>query len=98
MRAAIVRDSEPKRQNMKTQMKTLGPCGCRPGQQRDNCPACEGTGQRIDFAAHRAAVKASMAVADAETEARAAIEASRVPAWMKAQMRAAADRMASFNP
>jgi len=33
---------------------TLGPCSCRPGQDRDNCPACEGTGQRIDFAALRA--------------------------------------------
>jgi hypothetical protein len=29
-------------------------CSCRPGVHRDNCPACEGTGRRIDFAAmHR---------------------------------------------
>jgi hypothetical protein len=28
-------------------------CGCRRGVQRDNCPACEGTGWRIDFAAIR---------------------------------------------
>ena len=34
---------------------TLGPCSCKRGQQRDNCPQCEGTGQRIDFAALRAA-------------------------------------------
>lgn len=37
------------------QPKTGAPCGCRPGVGRDNCPACEGTGQRIDFAAIRAA-------------------------------------------
>ena len=36
------------------QPKTGAACGCRPGQQRDNCPACEGTGQRIDFAKIRA--------------------------------------------
>jgi hypothetical protein len=35
------------------QPKTGAPCGCKPGQQRDNCPSCEGTGQRIDFAAIR---------------------------------------------
>lgn len=29
-------------------------CSCRRGVERDNCPACEGTGNRIDFAAiHR---------------------------------------------
>jgi len=36
------------------QPKTGAPCGCRRGVQRDNCPECEGTGQRIDFAAIRA--------------------------------------------
>ena len=36
------------------QPKTSQSCGCRKGVQRDNCPACEGTGQRIDFAAVRA--------------------------------------------
>lgn len=36
---------------------TLGPCSCRRGIERDNCPACEGTGQRIDFAAIRDARK-----------------------------------------
>jgi RecJ-like exonuclease len=32
---------------------TLGPCACKRGMERDNCPACEGTGKRIDFAAIR---------------------------------------------
>jgi hypothetical protein len=36
------------------QPKTGEACGCRPGVARDNCPACEGTGQKIDFAAIRA--------------------------------------------
>lgn len=36
------------------QPKTGQPCSCRRGQQRDNCPACEGTGMKIDFAAIRA--------------------------------------------
>jgi hypothetical protein len=35
------------------QPKTGQPCTCKPGVQRDNCPQCEGTGQRIDFAAIR---------------------------------------------
>ena len=39
---------------------TRCPCDCRPGIARDNCPACEGTGQRIDFAAIRRATCASM--------------------------------------
>ena len=41
------------------QPKTGVPCTCRRGTQRDNCPACEGTGQRIDFAAIRARGSAS---------------------------------------
>jgi len=36
------------------QPKTGQPCHCKQGVQRDNCPACEGTGWRIDFAAIRA--------------------------------------------
>ena len=36
------------------QPKTGQPCGCRKGVERDNCPACEGTGWRIDFQAIRA--------------------------------------------
>lgn len=36
------------------QPKTGQKCTCRPGQQRDNCPTCEGTGMVIDFAAIRA--------------------------------------------
>ena len=30
----------------------LGPCGCRRGIERDNCPSCEGTGQLIDWRAY----------------------------------------------
>jgi hypothetical protein len=34
--------------------RTGARCSCRRGVQRDNCPACEGTGWVIDFAAiHR---------------------------------------------
>lgn len=36
------------------QPKTGDRCTCRPGVQRDNCPECEGTGWRIDFAKIRA--------------------------------------------
>lgn len=36
------------------QPKTGARCSCRPGQQRDNCPTCEGTGWVVDFAAIRA--------------------------------------------
>jgi len=35
------------------QPKTGVKCSCKPGQQRDNCPNCEGTGMVIDFAAIR---------------------------------------------
>ena len=44
---------------MTYQPKTGAPCTCRKGVQRDNCPECEGTGQRIDFAAVRARGSAS---------------------------------------
>ena len=36
------------------QPKTGAACSCKPGQARDNCRQCEGTGQVIDFAAIRA--------------------------------------------
>ncbi len=26
-------------------------CSCSPGEERDNCPHCEGTGREIDFCA-----------------------------------------------
>lgn len=40
---------------MSGQQPTTGaPCCCRPGNQRDNCRHCEGTGLRVDFAALRA--------------------------------------------
>ena len=32
-------------------------CSCKRGMERDNCPACEGTGWRIDFAKIRAKAK-----------------------------------------
>ena len=44
---------------MSYQPKTGARCGCKRGVQRDNCPACEGTGWVIDFAAIRAAVRES---------------------------------------
>jgi hypothetical protein len=31
------------------QPKTGEPCSCKPGIARDNCPSCEGTGQKVDF-------------------------------------------------
>ena len=31
------------------QPKTGEPCSCKPGMERDNCPSCEGTGQKVDF-------------------------------------------------
>jgi hypothetical protein len=31
--------------------KTGARCSCKRGVQRDNCPACEGTGWEINFAA-----------------------------------------------
>jgi len=31
------------------QPKTGERCSCKPGIERDNCPSCEGTGQKIDF-------------------------------------------------
>lgn len=34
-------------------MKSKEQCTCKKGQERDNCPQCEGTGFRIDFAAIR---------------------------------------------
>lgn len=44
------------------QPKTGQRCSCRPGQERDNCPHCEGTGWRIDFAKIRAAHQPSTMV------------------------------------
>jgi hypothetical protein len=43
------------------QPKTGKPCGCKRGVQRDNCPQCEGTGMRIDFAAIRERTASVMA-------------------------------------
>jgi hypothetical protein len=35
------------------QPKTGERCSCKPGVYRDNCPECEGTGYKIDFAVIR---------------------------------------------
>jgi hypothetical protein len=51
------------------QPKTGQPCFCKPGQQRDNCPTCEGTGQRIDFAAIRAKAPAEAKVSEYDQQA-----------------------------
>ena len=40
---------------MEYQPKTGEKCSCKPGMQRDNCPQCEGTGERVDFKKIRAA-------------------------------------------
>ncbi len=45
------------RKNIEYQPKTGTKCSCKRGVQRDNCPACEGTGFCIDFAAIRARAK-----------------------------------------
>lgn len=45
---------EPVQSSKPYQPKTGQKCGCRPGQQRDNCPTCEGTGMVVDFVAIRA--------------------------------------------
>lgn len=37
-------------------------CGCRRGQERDNCPQCEGSGKAIDFAAIRRAWKSRVPI------------------------------------
>jgi hypothetical protein len=42
---------------MEYQPKTGEKCNCKKGVQRDNCPNCEGTGWRIDFAAIRESTK-----------------------------------------
>jgi hypothetical protein len=41
------------------QPKTGEPCHCKPGIARDNCPDCEGTGQKIDFKEIREAIEPS---------------------------------------
>jgi len=57
-----------KTKNTQYQPKTGTPCHCKRGQQRDNCPTCEGTGQRIDFAAIRARVSPAVNKYDALAE------------------------------
>lgn len=68
------------------QPKTGQKCHCKPGQHRDNCPDCEGTGQRIDFAAIRAAnafysarVRALEAEGMTTSDAQSVIDAERTP-------------------
>ena len=52
------------------QPKTGQKCGCKRGQQRDNCPTCEGTGWVIDFRAIHAARRAREAAKQTEKEER----------------------------
>ena len=35
---------------MPNNLPRLGPCGCKRGLERDNCPNCEGSGQAINWA------------------------------------------------
>jgi len=44
------------------QPKTGQPCQCKRGQQRDNCPRCEGTGWVIDFQAIRVGHQSKLVV------------------------------------
>lgn len=56
---------------MSYQPRTGARCGCKRGQSRDNCPACEGTGWMIDFARVRALLLAdpyALRVAELEAE------------------------------
>lgn len=55
-------DKPPKEYQPKTGEK----CSCRPGTQRDNCPDCEGTGWRIDFAKIRNHARSELNAAKAE--------------------------------
>lgn len=49
----MMKKQEKKTVGVGYQPKTGARCGCREGVQRNNCPACEGTGWRIDFSATR---------------------------------------------
>lgn len=51
-KAAVL--SKVRRLLVEYQPKTGAKCSCQRGVQRDNCPACEGTGMVIDFRAIRA--------------------------------------------
>ena len=51
------------------QPKTGERCSCQPGIDRDNCVACEGTGQRIDFAAIRRRTVQALAAKDEDGQA-----------------------------
>ena len=72
------------------QPKTGTPCHCQRGWLRDNCAACEGTGQRIDFAAIRAKVtpelseydqQAAQFLADHGLKFRATLADSKPAQW-----------------
>lgn len=52
-RCASTAATEPDGCGTGYQPKTGRACHCKPGQMRDNCARCEGTGQIIDFAAIR---------------------------------------------
>ena len=49
--------------NTNEQIPTLGTCHCKRGMMRDNCPSCEGTGQRINFPLLKLRIAARAAMA-----------------------------------
>lgn len=51
----LAKEDEAARNSAERAPKTGQACPHRSPIERDNCPSCEGTGQRIDFAAIRAA-------------------------------------------
>ncbi len=45
----VIKEASLETEAVGYQPKTGEPCSCRPGMERDNCPSCEGTGQKVDF-------------------------------------------------
>lgn len=55
-------------------MPTMGPCSCKPGEQRDNCPNCEGSGRAIDWRRYHSERKHEPTLADLRAAAVAEYE------------------------
>ena len=45
----VIKEASLETEAVGYQPKTGEPCSCKPGIARDNCPSCEGTGQKVDF-------------------------------------------------